>query len=128
MRLKVTFGLLALSSLAIFPVSGLVPSSAAQEQDKSSDVRTLTGCLEKGDSAREYKLVADDGSTWELKSSKVNMGRHVGHTVTITGAVSHPEAHGMKEKAKGEVSDEAKEHGHLTVTNLKMDSESCKKP
>ena len=52
---------------------------------------------------------------------------HVGHTVSVTGKVWHPDMHGAKEKAKEAVSPDAKEHGHLNATSVKMVSESCKK-
>ena len=53
----------------------------------------MTGCLAKGDSAKEFMLTGSDGSTWEVKSSKVALGEHVGHTVTATGVVSNATAH-----------------------------------
>ena len=38
-------------------------------QDKSkSDTRTITGCLSKGDSAKEFQLSGNDGSTWEVRA------------------------------------------------------------
>jgi len=40
-----------------------------------------------------YMLTAADGSTWEVRSSKVNLAEHVGHTVTATGVVSNATAH-----------------------------------
>jgi hypothetical protein len=98
--------------------------------DTHANVRTLTGCLQKGDSANEYSLMGQNGSTWELKSDSVDLASHVGHTVTITGAVPHATMHGMKEDAKSEAQEHgmdksATEHGHLTVTNLSMVSSSC---
>jgi hypothetical protein len=134
MKTKLIFSLLALSGFLLLPARGLAQDSSRQERtapstrsdQKSSDVRTLTGCLEKGEKSGEYKLIAEDGSTWEVKGDKAKLAEHIGHTVTVTGAVSHPEMHGVKEKAKSEVSD-ANERGRLTVTNVKMDSDSCKK-
>jgi hypothetical protein len=70
-------------------------------------VRTLSGCLQKGDDVNEYKLTTAKGGTWEIKSDAVKLGEHVGHTVTVTGVVSDAAIHGAKEDAK----DEAKEHG-----------------
>jgi hypothetical protein len=98
--------------------------------DTHANVRTLTGCLQKGDSANEYSLAGQNGSTWELKSDTIDLASHVGHTVTITGAVPHATMHGMKEDTKSEaqehgVDKSATEHGHLTVTNLSMVSNSC---
>jgi hypothetical protein len=53
-------------------------------KDKA-DVRDITGCLSKGDSAKEFVLTGNDGSTWEVASGKVALAEHVGHTVTATG-------------------------------------------
>ena len=102
-------------------------------QDKpKSNVRTMTGCLTKGESHGEFNLTANDGSTWEVRSSRVALAKHVGHTVTVTGVVAHAMAHNMKEDAKETATDadmkkNDSEHGHLTVTRLKMVSDSCQK-
>ena len=97
-----------------------------------SDTRSVTGCLSQGDDAKEFKLTANDGSTWELKSDSVSLAEHVGHTVTATGAVSHATAHNMKEDAKDMAQDagmkkDNREHGELKVTDLQMVSDSCAK-
>ena len=108
-----------------------VLSTSAIGKSKS-DIRDVTGCLSKGDSANEFVLSGDDGSMWEVKSSRVNLGKHVGHTVTLTGVVSHAMMHNMKEDAKDVATDTGaakknNEHGHLKVTNVKMVSASCRK-
>jgi len=127
MKLKLTFGLLALSSLAVAPMSTFSQDTAASSQDKSADVRTITGCLSAGDKDGEYNLTANDGSTWEIRSKTVKLAPHVGHTVTVTGKVWHPDMHGAKEKTKDAVDPNAKEHGHLGATDVSMVSDSCKK-
>jgi hypothetical protein len=68
----------------------------------------------------------------EVKSDSVKLAPHVGHTVTVTGVVSNAELHGTKEDIKGEAKEHgvdkgSTEHGHMTVTNVKMISESCEK-
>ena len=98
---------------------------------EKADVRDVTGCLAKGDSAKEFLLTGNDGSTWEVRSSKVDLAEHVGHTVTATGVVSNAAMHNMKEDAKDVAKDSGmkkddSEHGHLKVTAVKMVSESCK--
>ncbi len=108
-----------------------VLSTSAIAKSKS-DIRDITGCLSKGDSANEFVLNGDDGSMWEVKSSRVDLGKHVGHTVTLTGVVSHAMMHNMKEDAKDVAKDTGAtkrntEHGHLKVTNVKMVSPSCRK-
>jgi hypothetical protein len=125
MTTKLAFNLLAVSCLAMAPA--FAQSSNAQEQDKSAKIRSVTGCLSAGDSANEFKLTQDDGSTWEIQSKDVKLSPHVGHTVSVTGKAWHPDMHGDKEKSKEAVSPDAKEHGHLDATSVKMVSESCKK-
>jgi hypothetical protein len=105
-------------------------ASLALAKDKA-DIRDITGCLSKGDSANEFLLTGSDGSTWEERSSKIALAEHVGHTVTATGVVSNATMHNMKEDAKDAAKDSgvaksADEHGHLKVTAVKMVSESCK--
>ena len=105
-------------------------TTMSNPNDTHSNVRTLTGCLQQGENAKEYALMGQDGSTWELRSDAVDLASHVGHTVTVTGAVSHAAMHGMKEDSKKEAQEHgmdksATEHGHLTVTSLSMVSESC---
>lgn len=106
----------------------------AQDQmsDKSkADTRTVTGCVSKGDSADEYMLTADDGSTWEVRSSTVSLADHVGHKVAATGVVTNAMAHNLKEDAKDAAHDahmkkSDSEHGHMKITDVQMVSESCK--
>jgi hypothetical protein len=98
---------------------------------EKADVRDVTGCLAKGDNAKEFLLTGNDGSTWEVRSSKVDLAKHVGHTVTATGVVSNAAMHNMKEDAKEVAKDSGmkkddSEHGHLKVTGVKMVSDSCK--
>ena len=98
---------------------------------EKADVRDVTGCLAKGDSAKEFVLTGNDGSTWEVRSSKVDLAEHVGHTVTATGVVSNAAMHNLKEDAKEAAKDSGmkkddSEHGHLKATAVKMVSESCK--
>jgi len=117
--------MVTLSTALLVPAIGFA-------QDKSADVRTLTGCLSRGDGAHEYKLTTENGATWELRSEKVRLSRHTGHTVTVTGRVRTADLHGAKEKVKDEMKEhgvdkDSTEHGHLKVTKVSMVSDSCKK-
>ena len=99
---------------------------------EKGNVREITGCLSKGDSAHEFLLTGDDGSTWEVRSSRVALGKHVGHTITATGVVSHAKMHNLKEDTKEMARDTGMkksdtEHGHMRITAVKMVSDSCKK-
>ncbi|MEP6643289.1 MAG: hypothetical protein ABJA69_02240 [Acidobacteriaceae bacterium] len=100
--------------------------------DSKSDIRTVTGCVSKGDSADEFMIAGNDGSTWEVRSSRVALADHVGHTVAATGVVSNAKMHNMKEDAKDAAKDSGmknsnNEHGHLKITEVQMVSETCQK-
>lgn len=105
-------------------------SSGSKSKD---DVRSITGCLSQGGSANEFLLTADDGSTWELHNdSAVDLTPHVGHEVTITGAVMNAKMHNLKEDTKDAAKDTGikksdTEHGHLKPTDVQMVGDTCKK-
>ena len=63
--------------------------------------------MSKGDCADEFMPAGNDGSTWEVRSSRMALAAHVGHTVSATGVVSNAAMHNMKEDAK----DMAKDSG-----------------
>jgi hypothetical protein len=76
-------------------------------------------------------LDGNDGSTWDLKSDKVAVADHLGHTVTVKGTVSHVTMHNAKEEAKDAATSVGMkktndEHGDPEVASLKMVSKSCK--
>jgi hypothetical protein len=82
--------------------------------DKSQKARDITGCLAKGEKSNEYKITTRDGSTWELRSDVVDFAFHLGQTVTVTGTVK-------------KTMNKSTEHGHMTVTELKTVSDSCRR-
>jgi hypothetical protein len=127
MKLNVVIGLIAMLMFA-----STIGRITAQDTTKPTHkkTRTLSGCLQKGEDANEYKLTTKSGGTWEIKSDSVKLEEHVGHAVKVTGVVSHYKEHAMKEDAKEEMKEhgmdkDAKEHGHMTVTNLTMVSDAC---
>jgi len=129
MKLKI-----AMAVIALFVFTSTAGLATAQDATKTTHkkTRTLTGCLQKGDDVNEYKLTTTQGATWEIKSDTVKLEDHVAHTVTITGVVSNATLHGAKEDAKAEAKEhgidkDSTEHGHMTVTDLKMVSDSCSK-
>jgi Protein of unknown function (DUF5818) len=106
MRSKLTLSFLALSGLALLPTAGFASAArqndTARQEDRDRNggdkVREMTGCLQKeGD---DYKLMADNGSTWELKGDRLTLRDYVGQTVRVTGTLDHKKMHDAKEKAK----------------------------
>jgi hypothetical protein len=131
---KLSVWLVAAVFISFCPVAlhaqGTMAPAAPAAKPMSSKV-TVTGCLQKGDSADEFAIAGKDGKTWELSSKTVKLDEHVGHTVTVTGVRHHEtKAEAAKEEkteAKESKEAEAMEAGDLNVTSLKMVSESCKK-
>ena len=128
MNLKIVTGVIAL-----FMFVGAAGLATAEDGTKTHHkTRTLTGCLQKGEGTNEFNFTAKEGGTWEIRSDSVKLDEHVGHTVKIVGVVSNATAHGMKEDAKEEMKEHgmdkhATEHGHMTVTDLTMVSDTCQK-
>jgi len=116
----------------LFAFAGVSQAQDTTSSGKSkSEVRTITGCLAPGTSSGSYVLNGNDGSTWDLKSDKVALADHVGHTVTVKGTVSNTTLHNMKEEAKDTAASAGMkktndEHGTLDAASLKMVSKSCK--
>ena len=119
-NLKVGLGLSALLAC----VSLLLMGAAQDTKDTSQMTRYVTGCLQEGHNANEYRLIAEHAN-WHLKSDNVRLADHVGHKVKVAGAVSNQPFHSMKEDLKAEVNKNPTETGVLTVTNLEMVSDSC---
>ena len=117
--------LLVLVSVSL--VLGLwVTSSAFAQKKTTGETKTVTGCLQKGDEADEFSITGEDGKNYDLTSSAVDLGKHVGHKVTVTGtfkAESYEKEKGEKEANEKK---EAPEAGDIKVTSLKMVSDSCK--
>lgn len=134
MKLKISSLLMGLM-LIVFGSIWTIAQDASQDTKSKSDTRTISGCLSKGDnspSSNEFLLTASDGSTWEVRSDAVPLANHVGHTVSATGVVKNATAHNLKEDAKDAAADahvkkDNTEHGHMTITHVKMVSDSCQK-
>ena len=111
---------------------------ASQEEKKTDEVVTVSGCLEKGDDANTFKLThtADNAGAatkaaeamkpdYELigAPASLKLSEHVGHKVTITGAKVGAE---QAAKIEGEKSatGEALER-HLKVTGMKHVAATC---
>src|SRR5260370_8129716 len=88
--------------LGLFVFAASAGMATAQDTTKTTHkkTRSLSGCLQKGDEANEYRLTTAKGGTWEIKSDTLKLGDHVGHTVTLTGVVSNAKMHAMKKAPK----------------------------
>jgi len=110
-------------------VAGGRAEAEPEAKSEAKENVTVTGCLQKGDDAGEFSIIARDGKTWELHSGNIKLDNHLGHTVTVTGLRIHESKAQEKaeEKQEGVVKASSKEeYGDLSVTSLKMVSETCK--
>jgi hypothetical protein len=83
---------------------------------------TVTGCLQKGDEAGEYAVTAEDGKRYGLhESSGMDLSKHLGHKVTVTGTKMREENEPKEKHEAG-----GGEYADLRVTNIKHISETCK--
>jgi SH3 domain-containing YSC84-like protein 1 len=108
---------------------GKADDAKSEARSEAKENVTVTGCLQRGDDAREFSIVARDGKTWELHSNSITLDNHLGHTVTVTGPRTHESKAQEKaeEKREGVVKASSKEeYADLGVTSLKMVSEICK--
>jgi hypothetical protein len=102
-------------------IAALSQPTFARGKTNAANTTTVTGCLTQGDEPNEYAIKsAEDGKTYGLKSTKVDLAQHLNHKVTVTGAASHE-----KEKTKVSKSGKPEEDMHMKVTDLKMVSTSC---
>jgi hypothetical protein len=122
---KSAFWLLPILCLSLCPVA-LIAQTAAPEK-KAEKSQTVTGCLQKGDEAGEFSLKGDDGKTWGLRSTSVKLDQHIGHQVTVTGSTTHETKAEEKKEGQVENAGSKTEYADLTVTSLKMVSDSCSK-
>lgn len=108
-----------------FLVAFYVTTSGYAQNKTASEKKTVTGCLQKGDEANEFSLTAEDGKRYDLRSSAVDLSKHLGHKVTVTGTFK-AESYEKEEKEENEKKEREPEVGDIRVTSLKMVSDSCK--
>ncbi len=113
--------ILAIVALAIFSLAA--PGIVSAQNEPDTFKHTLTGCLKKGTKTNVYSLTDENGKMWELRSKTVQLGPHVNHKVAVTGKLPK-ESKGNGNNSSGDATPE----NRLTVTSLKMVSESCETP
>ncbi len=115
MNLKLATAAVALATMGLTASPGI----ARAQDDASDSTQMVTGCLQKGSAANTYTLNDENGKLWDLRSKTVQLGRHVGHIVSITGTIP------QKSKDENKTSGDTSPQNHLRVTSLKMVSDTC---
>lgn len=98
----------------------LAPTAAAQPL-------TVTGCLQKGTQPGEVTLTGTDGKSYDLRSDSVKLDQHIGHQVTVTGTASTETKAEEKKEGQVEKASSKEAIANLSVTDVKMISETCTK-
>jgi hypothetical protein len=128
----VSFAFALLMSVAALAQDAAQPGSApasaqAQDQKPMNHPLTMTGCLQKGDQPGQVSLAGADGKSWDLQSDSVKLDQHIGHQVTVTGTATRETKAEEKKDGQVEKASSKEEYGNLSVTTLKMVSETCAK-
>ena len=89
-------------------------------KEKKGQTVTITGCVEKGESADEF-AITENGKKSGIKSSRIKLADHLGHKVTVTGKITRAPGAGEEEEEEG-----GSEYADVKVTSLKMISATCK--
>ena len=121
-----------------FALSALAAETKTATHKASGAMKSLTGCLEKGDEPNVFKLThVTGGGDWELVGApaSLKMSDHVGHKVEVSGtsvsghAAEMAEHHmgGKMESKKDEKKEMKDEKGeqHLKVASFKHVSPTC---
>ena len=97
--------------------------------DKASATQTITGCLQKGTESGGFFLISSENKHWELYSDAgVDLAKHVGHTVSVTGTVAHRSSAQEEKSQPSEKKEMGKmEHADLKVSSVKHISATCSK-
>jgi hypothetical protein len=115
-----------LTALTLLGV-GFAFGGNALAQDKSASSSTpvtVTGCLAKGATDNDFTIRDTSGKSYNLTSSSVALKGHIGHEVTITGTPASASSGGSTASTTSSSASGSGEH--LTVSNLKMVSTTCK--
>lgn len=88
---------------------------------------TVTGCLLKGTQPGEVSITGADGKSYDLRSDTVKLAPHVGHQISVTGTASTETKAEEKKEGQVEKASSKESIGNLSVTDVKMISETCTK-
>jgi len=137
--------LAAVLSVSVVAQSGGAAANGGKMDKMAMKDTTYTGCVEAGGAPSRFMLthlaaddhmgkdamkkdtMAKDGmskdamapTTWSLASSSVDLSKHLGHKVTVTGSPAQGKMDTMGKDAMG------KGAPVFTVTSLKMVAASC---
>jgi len=117
--------LLGLSSMLLYAQGN--PQSGQMNQNRTVThplLVNVTGCLKKSSQTGGYYVADQNGRTWELTSQKVDLAKHVFHTVSVSG---HPSTGSKTQEGKSEQGQRPEDNPNfsLDVTELEMISNSC---
>jgi hypothetical protein len=103
------------------------PAQAMSAQSMSA--QTITGCLKKGTEPGGFFLISNENKHWELyPEAGVDLAKHVGHTVSVTGTVAHRTAAQEEKSQPSEKKEMGKlAHADLDVSSVKHISATCSK-
>ena len=126
-KTKLSYWLIPILFVSLCPLALIAQEKQEKKAEKAAHTQTVTGCLQKGDEAGEFSITGENGKTWGLHSTSVKLDQHLGHKVTVTGSTTQESKAEEKKEGQVETAASKAEYADLTVTSLKMVSETCSK-
>jgi hypothetical protein len=117
--------IISLCALLVLGQDNMQSRSAAPGRTVRTPLQiNVTGCLKKNAETGGFYVADENGRTWELSSKKVDLSRHIFHTVSVSG---HPSAKNMQEgkSEQGQKPESSSQSLALDVVELTMISNSC---
>jgi len=117
--------LLSLWALLLYGQDNSQHSQANQQRTVTTPLQVnVTGCLKKSGTSGGYYIADQNGRTWELTGSTVDLAKQVFHTVSASG---HPSIKSKTQEGQNEQSQKPEPNPTFTldVTELQVLSPSC---
>ncbi len=99
-----------------------MPARHHMRAGNNNNNETATGCLQQGTNGGSYTLSAQDGSTWQLTSGAMDLGKYVGKDITVAGIETGA---GRAHASNVSTSQQNDQHGPMDVLDLSVNNESC---
>jgi hypothetical protein len=113
------FKVIALASFGLLFMPGIATHSS--DAQASTTINTV-GCLARGEMPHEYSVTTANGATYGLlPENGINISKHVGEKVMVTGTVTKAKRARREATESGAPADSQ----YLRVEQVKMVSPSC---
>ena len=101
------------------------PSSSTHHMRSGDNTETATGCLQKSSAGNGYTLASQDGGTWQLTSTQVDLEKYAGKQVSVAGNAPSSARHHGRRVANSQNAGNASGQNTMDVFDLIVLNEKC---